>query len=134
MNLKILLLPGDGIGAEVTSAAVEVMRAVAKKFSHTLELSDGLIGGVAIHKTGTPLPDDTLNKALAADATLLGAVGLPEFDNVAPEKRPERGLLGIRKALGLYANLRPVKMWPALEDSSPLKNEIVRGTDMMIVR
>src|SRR5580704_10080470 len=115
--MKILILAGDGVGAEVTSAAVTVLQAVAKKFGHSLELSEGLIGGVAIHKTGSPLPDDTLNKALAADATLLGAVGLPEFDNVAPEKRPERGLLGIRKALGVYANLRPVKMWPALVDS-----------------
>jgi 3-isopropylmalate dehydrogenase len=134
MNLKILLLPGDGVGGEVTGAAVSVLEAVAKKFGHTLELSEGLIGGIAIHKTGSPLPDDTLNKALAADATFLGAVGLPEFDNVSPEKRPERGLLGIRKALGVYANLRPVKMWPSLVESSPLKNEIVRGTDMIIVR
>ena len=134
MNLKILILPGDGVGSEVTCAAVEVLRAVAKKFGHSLDLSEGLIGGVAIHKTGSPLPDDTLQKALAADATLLGAVGLPEFDSAPPEKRPEKGLLGIRKALGLYANLRPVKMWPSLVDSSPLKNEIVTGTDMIIVR
>ena len=134
MVLKILILAGDGVGAEVTSAAVTVLQAVAKKFGHTLELSEGLIGGVAIHKTGSPLPDETLNKALAADATLLGAVGLPEFDSAPPEKRPERGLLGIRKALGLYANLRPVKMWPSLVDSSPLKNEIVTGTDLIIVR
>ncbi|MGH9558176.1 MAG: 3-isopropylmalate dehydrogenase [Bryobacteraceae bacterium] len=134
MNLKILLLPGDGIGAEVTCAAVSVLEAVAKKYSHSLELSEGLIGGIAIHKTGSPLPQETLDKALAADATLLGAVGLPEFDNIAPEKRPEKGLLGIRKALGVYANLRPVKAWPSLIDSSPLKNEIVNGTDMIIVR
>jgi 3-isopropylmalate dehydrogenase len=134
MLLKILILAGDGVGAEVTCAAVQVLQAVAKRFGHTLELSDGLIGGVAIHKTGSPLPEDTLHKALAADATLLGAVGSPEFDHEPPEKRPERGLLGIRKALGLYANLRPVKMWPALMDSSPLKNEIVAGTDMIIVR
>lgn len=134
MKLRILLLPGDGVGGEVTSAAVSVLEAVATKFGHTLELSEGLIGGVAIHQTGSPLPDDTVNKALSADATLLGAVGLPEFDNAPPEKRPERGLLGIRKALGVYANLRPVKMWPSLVDSSPLKNEIVTGTDMIIVR
>jgi 3-isopropylmalate dehydrogenase len=134
MELKVLVLAGDGVGAEVTCAAVQVLQAIAKKFGHSLELTDGLIGGVAIHKTGSPLPDDTLNKALAAAATLLGAVGSPEFDNEPPEKRPERGLLGIRKALGLYANLRPVKMWPALVDSSPLKNEIVTGTDMIIVR
>jgi 3-isopropylmalate dehydrogenase len=134
MNLKILILPGDGIGAEVTRAAVQVLETIAKKFGHTLELSEGLIGGAAIHKTGSALPDDSLNKALAADATLLGAVGLPEFDNEPPEKRPEKGLLGLRKALAVYANLRPVKMWPALVDSSPLKNEIVSGTDMIIVR
>jgi 3-isopropylmalate dehydrogenase len=132
--MKILILAGDGVGAEVTSAAVTVLQAVAKKFGHTFEYTEGLIGGVAIHQTGSPLPDDTLNKALAADATLLGAVGAPEFDNAPPEKRPERGLLGIRKALGLYANLRPVKMWPSLVDSSPLKNEIVAGTDLIIVR
>src|SRR5438552_18506967 len=107
MNLKILILPGDGIGAEVTSAALDVLRAVAKKFNHRLELSEGLIGGIAIHKTGTPLPQDTLQKALAADATLMGAVGLPEFDNSAPNQRPEKGLLGIRAALQRFANLRP---------------------------
>jgi 3-isopropylmalate dehydrogenase len=134
MNLKILLLPGDGIGAEVTSAAVDVLQAVSKKFGHTLEFSEGLIGGVAIHKTGSPLPQDTIDKALAADATLMGAVGLPEFDNASPEKRPEKGLLGIRKALGVFANLRPVRTWPALVESSPLKNHLVEGTDMIIVR
>jgi 3-isopropylmalate dehydrogenase len=134
MKLKILLLPGDGVGGEVTHAAVSVLQAVAKKYGHTLEFSEGLIGGVAIHQTGSPLPDETLQKALAADATLLGAVGLPEFDSAPPDQRPERGLLGIRKALGVYANLRPVKMWPSLVDSSPLKNEIVSGTDMIIVR
>ena len=92
MNLKILILPGDGIGTEVTRAAVEVLKAVAKKFGHTLELTEGLIGGIAIHKTGTPLPEETLKKALAADATLMGAVGLPEFDNAPPDKRPEARL------------------------------------------
>ncbi len=134
MNLKILILPGDGIGVEVTSAAVEVLKAVAKKFGHTLELSEGLIGGVAIHKTGTPLPQDTLDKALAADATLMGAVGLPEFDNTPPDKRPEKGLLGIRAALQVFANLRPVRTYPELIDASPLKNKVIEGTDMIIVR
>jgi 3-isopropylmalate dehydrogenase len=134
MHLKILLLPGDGVGAEVTAAAVEVLNAVATKFGHTLELSEGLIGGVAIHQTGSPLPDDTVRKALAADATLLGAVGSPEFDDAPPQKRPEKGLLGLRQVLEVFANLRPVKMWPALVESSPLKNEIVTGTDMIIVR
>ena len=85
MVLKILILPGDGVGAEVTSAAVTVLQAVSKKFGHAFEYTEGLIGGVAIHRTGSPLPDDTLNKALAADATLLGAVGAPEFDNAPPE-------------------------------------------------
>src|SRR3954466_8270470 len=134
MNLKILILPGDGIGVEVTSAAVEVLHAVAEKFGHTLELSEGLIGGIAIHKTGTPLPKDTLDKALAANATLMGAVGLPEFDNAPPDKRPEKGLLGIRSAMGVFANLRPVRTYPELIDSSPLKNHVIEGTDMIIVR
>ncbi len=134
MNLKILILPGDGIGAEVTSAAVEVLKAVAGKFGHTLELSEGLLGGIAIHKTGSPLPQDTLDKALAADATLMGAVGLPEFDNAPPSQRPEKGLLGLRAALDVFANLRPVRTYPELIESSPLKNHIVNGTDMIIVR
>jgi 3-isopropylmalate dehydrogenase len=134
MNLKILILPGDGIGAEVTSAALDVLKAVAKKFGHTLELSEGLLGGIAIHKTGTPLPQDTIDKALAADATLMGAVGLPEFDNTAPDKRPEKGLLGLRAALEVYANLRPVRAWHSLVESSPLKNHLVEGVDLLIVR
>ncbi len=134
MNLNILVLPGDGIGTEVTAQAVRVLRRVADKYHHTLELSEGLLGGVAIHKTGSPIPDETARLAAAADATLLGAVGLPEFDNAPPAQRPERGLLGIRKVLGVYANLRPVRAYEALIDSSPLKNERVRGTDMIIVR
>jgi 3-isopropylmalate dehydrogenase len=134
MQLNILLLPGDGIGTEVTREAVKVLEHVAKKFGHQLALSEGLLGGVAIHKTGTPLPSATVDLALRADATFLGAVGLPEFDNIAPEKRPERGLLGIRKALGVYANLRPVRSYAALLDSSPLKNHLVDGVDMIIVR
>jgi 3-isopropylmalate dehydrogenase len=134
MNLKILLLPGDGIGAEVTSAAVEVLRAVGGKFGHTLELSEGLLGGSAIHSTGSPFPEETRKLALAADATLMGAVGLPEFDNAPPSQRPEAGLLGIRAVLDVYANLRPVRTWPSLIESSPLKNRVVEGTDMLIVR
>ena len=134
MNLKILLLPGDGIGTEVTRAAVQVLETVAKKFSHTLQLSEGLLGGVAIHKTGTPFPEETKKLALEADATLMGAVGLPEFDTAPPDKRPEKGLLGIRAVLDVYANLRPVRTYPALIESSPLKNHVVTGTDMIIVR
>jgi 3-isopropylmalate dehydrogenase len=134
MHLKILLLPGDGIGVEVTREARRVTEAVAKKFGHAVEFSEGLLGGIAIHKTGSPLPQDTIDKALAADATIMGAVGLPEFDNAPPDKRPEKGLLGLRAALEVFANLRPVRTWPALVDSSPLKNHLVEGTDMIIVR
>ena len=134
MQLNILILPGDGIGTEVTREAVKVLQHVAKKHGHQLSLSEGLLGGIAIHKTGTPLPQETIDLALRADATLMGAVGLPEFDNVAPEKRPEKGLLGIRKVLGVYANLRPVRSYKALLNSSPLKNELVDGVDMIIVR
>src|SRR6266478_7764214 len=134
MQLNVLILPGDGIGAEVTREAVKVLEHVAHGFHHQLSLSQGLLGGVAIHKTGTPLPQETVDLALKADATLMGAVGLPEFDDAPPEKRPEKGLLGIRKVLGVYANLRPVRAYPALLDSSPLKNDRVAGTDMIIVR
>ena len=134
MNLNILVLPGDGIGTEVTREAVRVLRHVARKWKHTLRLTEGLLGGIAIHKTGSPLPDETAKLASEADATLMGAVGLPEFDNAPPEKRPEKGLLGIRKVLGVYANLRPVRAYPSLLDSSPLKNDRVAGTDMIIVR
>ena len=134
MELKILVLPGDGIGVEVTAEAVRVLKRVAEKFGHDLRLTEGLLGGIAIHKTGTPFPPETERLAQEADATLLGAVGLPEFDNVAPEKRPERGLLALRKALGVYANLRPVKAYTALLDASPLKNDRVEGVDMIIVR
>ncbi len=134
MKLNILVLPGDGIGVEVTAEAVRVLEHVAHKWNHDLTLTDGLLGGVAIHKTGSPFPEETAQAAAATDATLLGAVGLPEFDDVAPEKRPERGLLGIRKALGVYANLRPVKAYSALLDASPLKNDRIAGVDMIIVR
>ena len=134
MDLKILLLPGDGIGVEVTREAVKVLRHIADSYGHRLSLNEALIGGIAIHKTGSALPDETRSLALEADATLLGAAGLPEFDNAAPERRPERGLLNLRKALGVYANLRPVRSYRALVNSSPLKNELVDGTDMIIVR
>jgi len=134
MRLRVLVLPGDGIGAEVTREAVRVLRHVAAKWRHELHLTEGLLGGVAIHKTGSPFPEETARLAAEADATLMGAVGLPEFDNAPPEKRPEKGLLGIRKALGVYANLRPVRAYASQLDSSPLKNHLVEGTDMIIVR
>jgi 3-isopropylmalate dehydrogenase len=134
MQLNLLTLPGDGIGPEVTREAVRVLEHVARQYGHTLNITEGLLGGIAIHQTGGPFPEETQKLALAADATLMGAVGLPEFDNWPPEKRPERGLLGIRKLLGVFANLRPVVAYESLLESSPLKNDIVRGTDMLIVR
>ena len=134
MKLNVLVLPGDGIGVEVAREAVKVLQHVGRQFNHEVVLSKGLLGGIAIHKTGSPFPDETRELALKADATLMGAVGLPEFDNAPPEKRPERGLLGIRKTLEVFANLRPVRSYKALLDSSPLKNELVDGTDMIIVR
>ena len=134
MHLNVLVLPGDGIGTEVTREAVRVLEHAAKKYGHTTQLREGLLGGIAIRETGTPLPEETRCLALDADATLMGAVGLPEYDSLAPSERPEAGLLGIRKAMGVYANLRPVRAWKALIDSSPLKNDRVEGTDMIIVR
>ena len=134
MELKILVLPGDGIGGEVTTEAVRVLRHVAARWGHRLTISGGLLGGAAIHATGTPFPERTAQAAAAADATLMGAVGLPEFDNAPPDQRPEKGLLGIRQALGVYANLRPVRAYASQVESSPLKNHLVEGTDMIIVR
>jgi 3-isopropylmalate dehydrogenase len=134
MQLKVLALPGDGIGTEVTAEGIRVLTHVAKKFKHDLVLTEGLLGGIAIHKTGTPYPAETEKLALAADATVMGAFGLPEFDNAPPAMRPEKGLLGIRKTLGVYANLRPVKAYEALIDASPLKNHLLQGVDMIIVR
>src|SRR3954447_22061976 len=134
MNLNVLVLPGDGIGLEVTREAVRVLNRVAEKWNHKLQLAEGLLGGVAIHKTGTPFPEETARLAANADATLMGAVGLPEFDNAPPAQRPEAGLLGIRRALGVYANLRPVRAYASQLDSSPLKNHLVEGADLIIVR
>ena len=134
MDLHVLIVPGDGIGTEVTREAVRVLEHVCGKYKHKLLQKEALLGGIAIHKTGSPFPDETAKLALEADATLMGAVGLPEFDNAPPEKRPEKGLLGIRKTLGVYANLRPVRAYASLIESSPLKNHLVEGTDMIIVR
>jgi len=134
MELRILVLPGDGIGPEVTAEAVAVLGRVADVFGHTLRTVYGLVGGAAIDAAGTPLPPETLAAANDADAVLLGAVGAPRFDSLPPERRPERGLLALRQALGTFANLRPSRAWPALLDASPLKNAIVEGTDLLIVR
>ena len=134
MKLPIALLPGDGIGPEVTAQAVAVLEAVCHKFSHSLEVQSGLIGGAAIRAANDPLPPDSLTLAKAAGAVLLGAVGAPEFDSLPPDKKPEKGLLRLRQELQVYANLRPASCLPALADLSPLRPEIVRGTDLLIVR
>ena len=131
---KIVVIPGDGIGPEVTAAAQEILALAARKAGLALEYTTCLAGGAAIDTRGVPLPDDTLAAAKTSDAILLGAVGGPKWDTVAPDIRPEKAILGLRKALGLYANLRPVKVSGALAAYSPLKPEIVTGTDILIVR
>jgi 3-isopropylmalate dehydrogenase len=134
MLLNLTILPGDGIGPEVTEQAVLVLQAVADGFGHQLQLQHKLIGGAALSAVNDPLPADTLQACLASSAVLLGAVGSPAFDHNARHLRPEAGLLRIRRELGAYANLRPAVFFPALEDTSPLRPEVVRGTDIMIVR
>lgn len=134
MHANILLLPGDGIGPEVVAAGVAVLSAVAQKFGHTIDFSAALIGGAAIDATGSALPDETLAACKLADAILLGAVGGPQWSDPAAPVRPEQGLLGLRKELGLYANLRPVKPHPALSGLAPVKADRLAGVDLMIVR
>lgn len=134
MDVRITVLPGDGVGPEVTAEAVACLGAVAEGFGHRFEFQEALIGGVAVDATGDPLPEATLALCRASAAVLLGAVGGPAWDRHPRNQRPESGLLRLRQALGLYANLRPVTVHPALEDASPLKPEIVRGTDLMFVR
>ena len=132
---RICLLPGDGIGPEITAEAVRVANVLAERFGFTLEYVEELMGGCAIDATGSPLPERTVESALASDAVLLAAIGGPKWDTTDPNKpRPEQGLLGIRKALGVYANIRPVKIFAALKDSSSLKPEYLDGVDMVIVR
>src|SRR5277367_4758152 len=134
MLLNLTVLPGDGIGPEVTDQAVLVLQAVASRFGHQVQLQQKLIGGAALTAVNDPLPADTLAACLSSKAVLLGAVGDPKFDGNPGHLRPEAGLLRIRRELGAYANLRPAIFFPALEDCSPLRAEIVRGTDIMIVR
>jgi 3-isopropylmalate dehydrogenase len=131
---QIAVLAGDGIGPEVTAAARVVLEAVAALYDRQFVYEDGLIGGAAIDATGEPLPAATLDLCRRSDAILFGAIGAPKYDNPALKVRPEQGLLGLRKALGLFANLRPVKALPALVASSPLKPEIVGGVDLIVVR
>ncbi|HEX7554832.1 MAG TPA: 3-isopropylmalate dehydrogenase [Geothrix sp.] len=134
MDARITVLPGDGVGPEVTAEAVACLAAVAERFGHAFQFQEALIGGAAVDATGDPLPAATLEDCRTCDAVLLGAVGGPAWDSHPRDQRPESGLLRLRKGLGLYANLRPVTVHPALEDASPLKPEIVRGTDLMFVR
>ena len=131
---KILLLPGDGIGPEVVEEARLVLELVAKKWGHRFEFSTELIGGCAIDDSGAALPEKTLAAARGSDAILLGAVGGPKWDDPRATVRPEQGLLGIRRALGLFANLRPVRVHPSLREASPLKNDRLDGVDLLFVR
>lgn len=135
MKLKILVLPGDGIGPEISRQGVKVLKAIEKKFGHEFLLTSGLIGGEAIDKTGDPFPEATYKDALESDAVLLSCVGDPKYDNNPDSKvRPEQGLLAIRKSLELFANIRPIDTFPSLLSMSPLKEEIIKGADFVCVR
>jgi len=134
MRALITVLPGDGIGAEVTAEAVRLLTAIAGRFGHQFEFETALLGGAAIDAIGEPLPAATLAACQRADAVLLGAVGGPKWSDPNAEVRPEQGLLQLRKALGLFANLRPVVPHPAVLDASPIKAELLHGVDIMVVR
>tara|TARA_R110002073_G_scaffold40547_5_gene115216 strand:+ start:355836 stop:356954 length:1119 start_codon:yes stop_codon:yes gene_type:complete len=135
MKLNIAVLSGDGIGPEVTEQAKKVLKAVAHEFDHTFIFKDALVGAIAIDKTGDPLPEATLKICSETDAVLFGAIGDPKYDNDPSAKvRPEQGLLKLRKSLGLYTNIRPVKAYNELLEKSPLKKEIIEGTDISIYR
>ena len=134
MKLRVTVLPGDGIGPEVTAQAVQVLQTVAGIHGYKFEFAEHAIGGVAIRKFGSPFPRTTLDACLASDAVLLGAVGAPEFDRLPANQRPEAGLLLLRRALGGYANLRPAISYTAIADCSPLRSEVTRGVDILFVR
>jgi 3-isopropylmalate dehydrogenase len=135
MKYNLAVLPGDGIGPEIIEQAIKVVDATGKKFNHTFNYSYALIGAAAIDKTGSPLPEETLDICKKSDAVLFGAIGDPRYDNDPKAKvRPEQGLLAMRKELGLYANIRPVATFKPLADKSPLKREIVEGVDLVMVR
>ncbi|MEO0527230.1 MAG: 3-isopropylmalate dehydrogenase [Bacteroidota bacterium] len=135
MNLKIALLPGDGIGPEVLNQAVKCLQAVEETFNHSFTYTQATVGAIAIDKTGSPLPDATLRLCKDSDAVLFGAIGDPKYDNDPEAKvRPEQGLLGLRKELGLFANIRPVRVFPTLIEKSPLRKDIIKGTDFIIYR
>jgi len=134
VNAKIAVLAGDGVGREIIPEAVKVLKAVAEKFHHTFEFLSGDVGGQAIEKMGVPLPEETLTLAKHSDAVLLGAVGGPKWEGLEYSLRPERALLGLREHLGLYANLRPAKLYPVLADASTLKREVIEGIDILVIR
>jgi 3-isopropylmalate dehydrogenase len=134
MKAKIILLPGDGIGPEVVAEAVRVLDVIAGKGGHSFSYTESMMGGCSIDKFGSSLTDETLSDCQAADAVLLGAVGGPKWDDPRAKDRPERGLLALRKGLKVYANLRPVKVHPALVDSSPLKPERLKSVDILVIR
>ena len=134
MKAKIAVLAGDGVGREIVPEAVKVLRAIGEKYQHSFEFTSADIGGQAIDKVGVPLPQETLALAKQSDAVLLGAVGGPKWEGLEYSLRPERALLGIREALGLYANLRPAKVYPNLLDASTLKREVIEGIDILVVR
>ena len=134
MKAKITLLPGDGIGPEIISESVRVLEAIQNKFGHSFATSERLLGGCSIDKFGSSLTDETLADCVSADAILMGAVGGPKWDDPLAKDRPERGLLALRKGLGVFANLRPVKVHPDLFDFSPIKKEKLVGVDMLVIR
>ncbi|HNT77299.1 MAG TPA: 3-isopropylmalate dehydrogenase [Anaerolineae bacterium] len=134
MQATIVTIPGDGIGVDVVAEGVKVLQAVAQKYGHTFTFENHLIGGCAIDAMGDPLPASTLDACQRADAVLLGAVGGPKWDDPTAKVRPEQGLLGLRKGLALYANLRPVQIFPQLRDASPLRPERLDGVDLVVVR
>jgi 3-isopropylmalate dehydrogenase len=134
MQLKIVVLPGDGVGPEVTEQAVLVLREIASIHGHNFQFTEHDAGGVAIERWGSPLPRVTVDACLGADAVLLGAVGSPDFDHLPPDKRPEAGLLLLRRTLGGFANLRPISSFRALAGVSPLRPEIIEGSDILFVR
>ena len=133
-EFRIAVLPGDGIGPEVMAEAEKVLCAVGDRYGHRFKLEPGLVGGAAMDATGEPLPEATMALCQSSDAALFGAVGDPKYDDPGADKRPEQALLGMRKALGLYANLRPVWVHPALAGASPLRPELVQGVDLVVVR
>src|SRR5690606_5339207 len=134
LSARVVVLPGDGVGPEVTAAATDVLRAASSKAGLEIDVREALIGGAAFDATGSPLPDETIDACRAADAVLLGAVGGPKWADVPVDRRPEAGLLGLRKTLGLFANLRPVRTLPFLADASPAKSAKPANVDIMVVR